>query len=120
MLFTSNNEMHQKVKTSTTSHIREPSCLNSCNVCHLLSLSYEKASFSNGSISNDGETCSRPDANEADGDDFDEEEGKDSASGIFLEGEEDLDSVVSVEMEEVSIDVPIMREESTDSMRPVS
>ena len=129
----SNNETHQKVENSATSLIREPSCLNSYNVCHLLSLSYEKASFSNWFISDDGETCSRPhspdmdgasetegiDADEAEEDDFDEEEeGEDSASGIGLEGGEDLDSIVSVEREEVGVDIPIMQEESTDSMRP--
>jgi hypothetical protein len=44
---------------------------------------------------------------------------------FFLEGGEDLDSVVSVGREEVSVDcelVPIMREESsiTDSVSPIS
>ena len=59
--------------------------------------------------------------NEAEGDDLDEEEeGEDSASGVGLEGGEDLDSVVSAEREEVSVDIPIMREESTDSVRPIS
>jgi len=40
-----------------------------------------------------------------------EEEGKDSVSGGFLDGGEDFDSIVSVGREEVSIDcelVPIM------------
>ena len=70
-----------------------------------------------------GETCSRPhspdmdgasetegiDADEAEGNNFDEEEeGKDSVSGIGLEGGEDLDSVVSAEREEVGVDIPIM------------
>jgi hypothetical protein len=138
----SNNEMHQKVENSATGHIREPSCSNSCNVCRLLSfLPYEKASFSNWFISDDGETHSRRprfpevdeasgtegiDADEAEEDDFDEEEeGEDSASGGFLEGGEDLDSVVSVGREEVGADcelIPIMREESsiTDSVSPIS
>jgi len=82
----SNNETHQKVENSTTGHIREPSCSNSCNVCHLLSfLPYEKASFSNWFVSNDGEIHSRRphspkvdkpsetegvDADKAEGDDF--------------------------------------------------
>ena len=138
----SNNEMHQKVENSATGHIREPSCSNSCNVCCLLSfLPYEKASFSNWFVSNDGETHSRRphspevdkpsetegvDANEAEGDDFDEEEeGEDSASGSFLDGGEDFESIVSVGREEVNIDcelIPIMREESsiTDSVSPIS
>jgi len=66
------------------------------------------------------------DADEAEGDDFDkEEEGEDSVSGSFLEGGEDLDSVVSVGREEVSVEcklVPIMWEESsiTDSVSPIS
>jgi len=108
-------------------------CSNSCNVCHLLSfLPYEKASFSNWFVSNDGETHSRRphspevdkpsetegvDANKAEGDDFDEEEeGEDSASGSFLDGGEDFESIVSVGREEVNIDcelIPIMREESS-------
>ena len=136
------NETHQKVENSATGHIGEPSCSNSCNVCRLLSfLLYEKASFSNWFLSDDGETRSRrsrspevdeanetegSDADEAEGDDFDEEEeAEDSASDVFLEGGEDLDSVVSVGREEVSVDcelVPIMREESsiTDSVSPIS
>ena len=124
----SNKETHQKVENSTTSHIREPSCSNSCNVCCLLSfLPYEKASFSNWFISDDGEThlrrpCSPKmdeasetegiDADKEEGDDFnEEEEGEDSASGSFLEEGEDLDSVVSVGREEVGVDcklIPIM------------
>jgi hypothetical protein len=65
-------------------------------------------------------------SDEAEGDDFDEEEeAEDSASDVFLEGGEDLDSVVSVGREEVSVDcelVPTMREESsiTDSVSPIS
>jgi hypothetical protein len=44
----SNQETHQKVENSTTGRIREPSCLNSCSICHSLSfLPYEKASFLN-------------------------------------------------------------------------
>ena len=134
------NETHQKVENPTTGHIGEPSCSNSGNVCHLLSfLPYEKASFSNSFLSDNGETRSRrprspevdeasetegSDANEAEGDDFNkEEEGEDSASGDFLEVGEDLDSIVSVGREEVSVDcevVPIMREESiTDSVSPI-
>ena len=66
------------------------------------------------------------DADEAEGDDFDEEEeGEDSVSGGFLEGGEDLDSVVRVGREEVSVDcelVPVMRDELliTDSVSPIS
>ena len=63
------------------------------------------------------------DADEAERDDFDkEEEGEDSASGGFLEGGKDLDSVVSVGREEDCELVPIMREESsiTDSVSRIS
>jgi hypothetical protein len=134
----SNNETHQKVENSATGHIREPSC---SNVCRLLSfLPYKKALFLNWFISDDGEThLRRPrspevdetsetegiDTNEAEEDDFnEEEEGNDSVSGGFLEVGEDLDSIVSVGREEVSIDcklVPIMQEESsiTNSVSPI-
>ena len=134
-----NSKTHQKVKNSATGHIREPSCSNSCNVCCLLSfLPYERASFSNWFLSDDGETRSRTpcspevdeasetegiDADEAERDDFDkEEEGEDSASGGFLEGGKDLDSVVSVGREEDCELVPIMREELsiTDSVSRIS
>jgi hypothetical protein len=66
------------------------------------------------------------DADEAEGGDFNkEEEGEDSVSGGFLEGGEDLDSIVSVGREEVGVDcklIPIMQEESsiTDSVSPIS
>ena len=58
-------------------------------------------------------------ANETEGDDFD------SASGGFLEGGEDLDSIVRVGREKVSVDcelVPVMRDELliTDSVSPIS
>jgi hypothetical protein len=66
------------------------------------------------------------DTDKAEEDDFNQEgEGKDSVSGSFLEGGEDLGSIVSVGREEVSVDcklVPIMQEESsiTDSVGPIS
>jgi hypothetical protein len=66
------------------------------------------------------------DANEAEGDDFDEEhEAEDLASGGFLEGGENLDIVESVGREEVGVNcelVPIMQEETsiTDSVSSIS
>jgi hypothetical protein len=68
----------------------------------------------------------RINANEAEGDDFNEEqEAEDLASGGFLEGCENLDIAVSVGREEVSVDcelIPIMQEETsiTDSVSSIS
>jgi len=66
------------------------------------------------------------DTDEAEGDDFDEEhEAEDPASGGFLEGGENPDTVVSVGREEVGVDcelVPIIQEETliTDSVSSIS